>query len=284
MARSITDIQNALIAQVQADPTLGPLLTSTSRVAIWRLWTYVIAVCQWTLENLYDIFVAEVNSNIANMKPHTAQWYANKAKEFQYGYALLAESDVYDNNALSDDQIAASQVISYAAVIEAVLNNRRVLRIKVATLVNGDLGPVPSDQLAAFTAYMQTIKDAGVSLQITTANADGLQLSVDFYYDPLILTNAGARNDGTNPQPVQMAIDVFLKNLPFNGIFSINQLDNALQAVEGYKDLRINFALAKYGSLPYGAINVKYIPDAGYLRFVNPSTDLTLNFIPYSEQ
>jgi len=283
MARSISDIQAALLTQVQNDPVLGPQLTSTSRVALWRLWCYVIAVCQWTLENLYDIFVALVNSIVANMKPHTLQWYRNKALAFQFGYPLVTDSDTYDNTGLSDDQIAASQVITYAAVIETILNNRRVLRVKVATMINGDLGPVPADQLAAFTAYMEAIKDAGVSLQITTANPDGLKLSVDFYYDPLILNSTGGRNDGTDTQPTQSAIDTFLKNLPFNGIFSINQLDNAIQAVQGYKDLRINYALAQYGALPYTSVNVMYIPDAGYLRILNPATDLTLNFIPYSE-
>ena len=281
MARTISDIQTALLTQAQNDPTLGPLLTSTSRVAIYRLWLYVIAVCQWTLENLYDIFTAAVNSIIANMKPHSALWYRNMALAFQYGSALPSDTDTYDNTGLTDDQIAASKVIAYAAAVETVINGESVLRIKVAALVDGDLGPVPAYQLAAFTAYMARIKDAGVTLAITSGNPDGLQLSIDYYYDPLLLNAQGARNDGTDATPVQTAINVFLQSLDFNGQFSVNALDDALQQVPGYKDLRINYALTQYGALPYTSVNVRYTPDAGYLRLLNPATDLTINFVPY---
>lgn len=283
MARSITDIQNSLIAQVQGDPVLGPKLTSTSRVAIWRLWTYIIAVCQWTLETLYDTFVIDVNNTIADKNPHTPKWYAGKALAFQFGQPLVGDTDTYDNSALSDDQIAATKVVSYAAVIEQVVNNRNVLRIKLATTANGDLAPLPNDQLTAFTAYMARIKDAGVKLLITTNIPDGLRLNIDFYYDALILNGTGGRNDGTDTSPVQTAVKSFLNNLPFNGVFSVNQLNDALQQVSGYKDLRINYALTQYGNLPYTAVNVTYIPDSGYLRIINPATDLLINFIPYSE-
>src|SRR6185312_12053424 len=202
MARSISDIKAALLTQAQNDPVLGPLLTSTSRVAIYQLWLYIIAVCQWTIENLQDIFKSDVNETIANMKPHSNLWYRNIALAFQYGYSLPADSDTYDNTGLTTDQIAASQVIAFAAAQDAILNNRRVLRVKVAALMNGDLGPVPADQLAALTAYMARIKDAGVGLQITTGDPDALQLSIDFYYDPLILNSLGARNDGTDSSPI----------------------------------------------------------------------------------
>lgn len=283
MARSISDIQNALISQVQGDPVLGPKLTSTSRVALWRLWTYIIAVCQWTLENLYDLFVADVNTLIATLKPHSTKWYAEKAKEFEFGQPLDEDNLVYDNSALSDDEIAASKVVSYAAVIEQVINGRNALRIKIATTAGNDLAPLPGDQLSAFVEYMRVIKDAGVKLVITTNVADALKLSLDFYYDPLILNSSGQRNDGTDMTPVPSAIDTFLKNLPFNGIFSINQLNDAIQKVLGYKDLKINYALVQYGLLPFTSVNVTYIPDSGYLRIFNPMTDLLINFIPYSE-
>lgn len=283
MARSISDIQQALISQVQSDPILGPLLTNNSRVSIWILFTYCIAVCQWTCENLYDAFVAMVNALLAQKMPHTAQWYASMSKAFLYGQQLIPDSDTYDTSLLTDDQITAAQIISYAAAIEQVVNNRVVLRIKVAKLINGDLGPLSSDELAAFTAYMTRIKDAGVALVITSTIADGLKASIDFYYDPLILNGAGSRNDGTATTPVQDAASNFLSNLPFNGVYSVNQFNDALQGVQGYKDLRINYALTQYGSLPYSAVNINYIPDSGYLRFLNPSTDLLINFIPYSE-
>lgn len=282
MARTIAEIQASIITAIGQDPVLSTKLTSTSRVSLWRLWTYIIAVCQWTVENLYDIFVSDVNAIIDSKNPHTPQWYAGKARAFQFGQELAGDTDQYDNTGLTADQVEAMQIIHYAAVVETVVNNRNVLRIKVATTINGDLGPLSPDQLTAFSAYMARVKDAGVHLVITSTNADGIRLGLDFFYDALLLNSSGNRNDGTDQTPVQEAIDTFLKNLPFNGVFSVNKLVDTLQSVPGYKELRMNYVLAQYGNLPYSSVNVTYVPDSGYLRFIDPS-DLQINFYPYEQ-
>src|SRR6185437_7509442 len=115
MARTISQIQQSIIDAKNADPVLSLLLTSTSNVAIWTLWTYIVAVCQWTSENLFDQHVAEVNNIIATMKPHTLQWYVTMAKAFQFGYSLPADNDTYDNTGIDPSVITASQVVNYAA-------------------------------------------------------------------------------------------------------------------------------------------------------------------------
>lgn len=278
MARTITEIQNALIAQVQTDATLSGLLTSTSRVAIWRVWCYIVAVCQWTIENLHDIFKVDVNTTIATLKPHTAKWYATKALAFQFGYDLPADSDVYDNTGIDDATIAASKIISYVAVVE----QDKFLRIKVARTVGNDLTALTNTQLTAFKAYMSLIKDAGVKLSITTGTADGLKLSADIYYDALVFNIDGNRLDGTNATPVQDAIKNYLKNLPFNGVFALQNLEDQLQLVDGVKLIHFTNASAQYGMLAYTNFAVYYIPDSGYLRFLLDA-DLQLNFIAYSE-
>lgn len=283
MARSITDINNALIAQVQADPTLGPLLTSTSKVSIWGLLCYVVAVCQWTIENLQDIFKSDVNNTIATLKPHRNSWYGAKALAFQYGYDLPSDSDTYDNTGLTDADIAASQIISYVSVKEQQTLTGLVLRIKVATTVAGDLAALSAPQLTAFTAYMNLIKDAGVKLLITSGAADGLKLTMDIYYNALVLNDNGNRLDGTNDTPVQSCIETYLKNLPFNGVFALENLQNQLESVDGVELIDITNSQSQYGILPYTSFAVYYVPDSGYLRFIVPATDLIINFIPYSE-
>ena len=49
MARSIQDIQQLIYAQKAQEPALENL-NSTSKVAIWRLWVYIISVAIWSLE------------------------------------------------------------------------------------------------------------------------------------------------------------------------------------------------------------------------------------------
>ena len=278
MARTIAVIQQSLIDQLQADPTLSTLLTSQSKTAVWRLLCYIVAVCQWTLENLFDIFTSDVNTIIATQKPHTTKWYATKALAFQYGYNLPADSDVYDNTGIDDITIAASMVISYVAVVE----EDKFLRIKVAGTSNGDLVALPTLQLNAFIAYMAKVKDAGVKLLITTGPPDGLKLTADIYYNALVLNANGNRLDGTEDSPVQDAANVYLKNLPFNGVFALQSLTDQWQLVDGVELVNIKSASSQYGALPYTNFTVFIIPDSGYLRFINP-IDLQLNFIPYSE-
>lgn len=282
MARTIATIQAAIMTQISGDATLSTQLTSTSRVAIFRLVAYIVAVCTWTLETLFDLHVIEVNQTIANKNPHTAQWYASMAKEFQLGMDLQSDG-TYDNTGLTDDQVAATQIVSYAAVIEQVVSGRIKLRIKVAmTDGNGDLAALGDVYLAAFSAYIARRKDAGVWIEISSGAADSLMLSLDYYYDPLILNSSGQRIDGTDNAPVPTQINNFLKSLPFNGIFSINALNDALQSIDGYKELKINYAMARYGAFPFASVNVTYTPDAGYLRIYNSNTDLLINYIPYN--
>jgi hypothetical protein len=257
---------------------LGTLLTSTSRVAVWRLLARVVATAIWTLETLYDLFREEVQNTIAQLKPHSLLWYSNKAKAFQYGFNLPPDSDVYNNTNVDEQAVADSQIVRFAAVVE----QDRGLRLKIAKEVAGDLAPLTPAEMEAFAEYMRRIKDAGVRLNITSTPADSLILSLTIFYNPLILNNQGQRLDGTNNTPVQQAIQDYLRNLPFNGVFLLQDLTDVLQRVEGVRTVYISNAQARYGSLPYQSFAIRYQPDSGYLRFVQPN-HLTVLFLPTTD-
>ncbi len=274
MARSIAQIQAAIVLQVQSDPTLGPTLTSTSVVAIWKLWTYVVAVCQWTLENLFDAHRDEVAGIIATQKPHSLQWYVTMARAFQYGVALPADSDVYAVVPPADPTVL---IVSNAAAVE--LTN--LVRIKAAKILSGTLGALSSGELAAFTAYMAQVKDAGVRLQCTSSAADTFQPTMVIYYDPLVLKNDGGRIDGTAATPVKDAVNVFLDSLPFNGVFILNNFIAAMQAVPGVVIADVQNVQAFYGSVPPVTISVQYTPDAGYMALDATWFGANVSYVAY---
>jgi hypothetical protein len=276
MARTIDEIQVSMITEVQSDPVLAPVATSTSKTALWRLWTRIVATCAWTVEVLFDTLKAEVNELLDVLKPHSLRWYATKARAFQYGYTLPIDSDKYDNTGLTETQISNSLIVKYAAVTELT----KGLRMKVAKL-GTDLEPLAAGELTAFRAYMARVKDAGVSLQIDSLVADKLKLELDVYYDPLILNSIGQRIDGSDLEPVKNAITKYLQNLPFNGVFVLTYLVDELQKVDGVTIPKVKVAQAKYGLFPFTSINELYQPDSGYLRFEVPG-DLVLNYIPQS--
>jgi hypothetical protein len=214
-------------------------------------------VCTWTLENLFDFHKKEVIDIITTQKPHTLQWYVRMAKLFQYGVALPGESDTY---AVPTDD-PAIVIVKYAAAVE-LLN---LVRIKVAKQLGAVLAPLDTGELTAFAAYMSRIKDAGVRLQLTSGEPDSLQLSLHIHYDPLILSSSGERLDGASTAPVKDAVNAFLSSLPFNGLFVLNNLIIALQAIDGVRIGEVLNAWANYASTPYVPINVEYLPDAGYM-------------------
>lgn len=278
MARTISEIQQQIIGAKEADAVLGPALTSTSRVAIWRSWTYIVAVCTWALENLFDVHKAEVAAMLATQKPHTLLWYVRKAKAFQYGDILPPERDVYD--VISDDPEVL--IVRHAAATEFI----NTLRIKVAKEVGGvlvrlddgaDLGD--EVELPALTEYMMRIKDAGVRLQMTSGDPDDLKLKMTIYYDPLVLDSNGERLDGTAATPVKDAIRAHLRNMPFNGLLVLNRLIDTIEVTEGVRIAVINAAQANYGDTDYVDVAVKYLPDAGYLALNETYFDDNVTYV-----
>lgn len=268
----IEDIQQSILDAMAADIVLAPLLTNTSKFSIFRLIAYVVATAIWTMYQLQDIFRTEINTTIANLKPHSIRWYAQKSRAFQYGYDLIEETDMYDNSLLTPDQIAASQIVSYAAVVEL----ERGIRIKLAKTIGADLGALTTPELLSFTAYMKEVKDAGVRVKITSSAPDDLRLAIRIQYNPLVLNGDGSRIDGTAATPVKDAIKTHLKNLPFNGLFSVQKLVDAIQAVEGVSDMNIDQVQTRYGALLFSTVNINVIPDAGYLRIAD--IDLTITY------
>lgn len=250
-----------------------------SATSLERLIIDTVSYFIWILETLFDTFKLETDETIAKMKPHSLRWYAEKAKYFRFGYSLLVESDKYDDMGLTAAQITAANIVKHAAVTEQqVAANRYGLRIKVAGETAGDLAAVTAPQLIALQSYFEEIKDAGVPLLITTGPADSLKLMVDVYYNPQLLSSTGVRiDDATTPVPD--VIRDYLKNLPFNGELVIKYLEDKIQALDGVVIGLVKSASARYGILPYATIDVKYLPDAGYLRLFAPS-DLIINYIP----
>ena len=66
MARTINEIQNEMITSLQAK---SGLTLSTSKVAEWKLWTYVVAAAIHTFEIALDVFKSETDSLTNKITP-----------------------------------------------------------------------------------------------------------------------------------------------------------------------------------------------------------------------
>jgi len=285
MARTISDIQaqvtNSLVSNLAAvGITVDP--TTWSATNVLRLLCYVFAFAANALEQIFDTFTADTTDYIANMKPHTTLWYANKAKAFQFGFDLLPDSDEFDNSNATDDQIAASKVVAYSAVVKQTdAFGRLALRIKTAAISGGDLAPLTEEQLNALIEYFDRVGDAGVPLNIDSQAADSLRMNWTIYYDPLILDNQGNRLDGTATDVIRTAIKSYLLALPFNGTFALQYIGDAVEALDGVVLFNIDLAQSKYGNFDFTNIATYVVPDSGYLRFA-ADTDLQITYVAQS--
>ena len=236
------------------------------------------ATAMWLTQEQFEQHKREVEQILKGQTSGTAAWYAHKARQFQFGMALVPETDYYDNTGLTDEQIEAMRVVKYAAAVEA--RDKSVLYIKVATGAEDDRHPLSGVELTAFKSYINDVQYAGVVISIINDPPDEMNLVIDVYYDATLLDGDGKRLDGTGDTSVQDAIRNYLNNLPFNGMYTNQGLTDVLQAVAGVDIAEIKTAASRYGSMEvFAEINAHETAHAGYYTI----SELTLNFIAGEE-
>lgn len=269
MARKIAEIQQEMFDSIAADENLAGL-NSQSKVSIYRLIVFIVAFSIWVLENLFDTHKKEVDDIIEAKMPHRPSWYRTKAKAFQYGFALITDTDKYDNTGFTDDQVLNSKIIKYAAVTPSAGQ----ILIKIATEAAGVLAPITPEQKASFDAYILEIADCGVKYIVVNHLPDILLLNLQIFRDPLVLDSTGMSIINGN-YPVQDAINEYMKELPFNGELVLAHFIDKLQKAEGVviphiinaESQAIDINTNEY--LDAEPINVKTVPVSGYFTIPN---------------
>lgn len=255
MARSIDTIYSLIIAEIDVKSELNGL-GSESTTSVYRLWAWVTAAVLYTVEAMHDLFRIEIDTLLRTLKPGTLLWYQEMCKAFQYGDDLTWGNSGYSYAILDD----AKKIVKQASVTEGSGG----LTVKVATEVSGELEPLSAQQLAAFNSYLMAMKYAGTRVSLINSAANSLYLALDIYYNPLVLSANGT--DISAAKPVELAVQAFLRNLPFNGRLRRTALEAAILAVPGVYDVKLTTLQYKYGANPYTDIDVSAIPESGYFK------------------
>ncbi|WP_346237773.1 hypothetical protein ABDK00_001685 [Niabella insulamsoli] len=285
MARSREEIQLS-IQQVLVDEmaTIGVAINPAnwSKTNILRLLCFVFAVSAFILETLFDLLRSDVDIALRELKPHTPRWYVNKAKEYLHGFALPADSDIYDTEGYSEQQVIDAKIVKYSAVVEREdVTGAVFLQLKVAKEDNDDLGQLSISELSGVKEYIGRIKDAGVKIEVESNSPDRIKMTWKIFYDPLVLDDSGNRLDGTANDVVKNAIKDYLKQISFNGVYAIQKHEDYVQELEGVVLCPVTLAQSAYGSFEFTNINELIIPRAGYMRFA-ADEDLVITYIPFS--
>lgn len=275
MARTIEEIKDemtaAFMADVAAQTAYGfaegtKFAARFSRLSVESILFYVFAVCAYAIERLAENHLAEVAATVRQLRPHTLVWYQAKALAFRFGEAVDDTTADYASEATPDTVTPVSQ----CAVTEAEGGG---LVFKVATTgPDGNLTYLAPDHLAAFSAYIGRVKDAGVKTTIISRAGDRLTLSIVVYVDGTVFTADGALI-ASPARPVEEAVREYLTLLPFNGELVLEHLTDHLQSVDGVEVPHIvaasTAAVSQSAQTESGydeavAVDVRVTPESGY--------------------
>ena len=274
MARTLTQIHNAMLQDIASNAVLASALTSNSLYAIFRLFTFVIASAIFIHEGFFDQHSQEINAMIYNQKSGRVSWYKTMALNFQYGFDLVQDKDYFNNGNATQEAIEASRIIKYAAVNESD-NESRVI-IKIAGETDGLLSHFTDlNQVEAIEAYFKEIKWPG-KITIINYKADKLYLNIQIKRDALVLNNQGMSILDGN-YPVVEALKEFMKELDFNGELKLSAMVDKMQGIPGVLDATVLSAQSAWidpllAGDGYGVpqpINISKVAESGYFEIVN---------------
>lgn len=248
MARTISVINQQILDSIAADTTLAPLLTSTSKRAIFRLFAYIVATGINLLEQLTDIFTTANEATAAAAPPAIPAWIQSQLFKFQYSQTnpqVIQFINYAPAYPVVDSTLC---IISRASVTTTVANQ---VEIKVAT---GSTTPVAltADQLDAVKAFVNPpngIGIAGITYNISSGNADKLYIQASIYYsgDYSAVIQANVIAAINNFLAVQSDVN------HFNGKMKLSDLELAIRNVSGVNDVVMVNVQARPDGIAYGS-------------------------------
>lgn len=265
MARSIDTIQQAIITDVQADPVLNgstanpPYTLSTSKRAIWRLWTRIFATACFLLESIIDTFKSDIEVTAAKAAAASALWVQDKMFQLQYDSVVPQIIQLIDTVAQYNPVDPSKRIITRCSVKTILSNN---VLIKLAQ----QEPPIAltSSMIASAQGYINTIGTAGIVYNVTSGAPDKLYINADIYYN--------GQYAATILQSLTSAITDYLAALPFDGAVLMSDIDIVLKKVVGVNDVVLNTVMARSNSTSFSSSTALILNGQSISRLWNTST------------
>jgi len=262
MARSISQIKAQMIDEKNNQSALSGL-TSTSQTAIWNLYFFIVATAINIFEQLQDLYKSDIQTQIANAIPQTKQWLQAMVFKFQFDAnnpQILSLVDLVPQYPIVD---TTKQIVTRCSVNTEI--NKQV-SIRVAK--QNPPVKLTTAEVNALSSYVTLIGNAGVTYNVISYDPDLIEINADIYYN--------AQYSAIISDSITNAINTFLANIDFNGAIYVGKLEDALRAVAGVNDIKINVLNVRatfetYAqthtlyNLSTGVNNRYYQPYAGYI-------------------
>jgi hypothetical protein len=256
MAQTVEYWQNKMLDKIASEPALTEMSQNPSTVALFRLMTYVVAVCIVMFELVIEIFKSEVEVSVEKSVPGHPEWLKDKVFAFQYSATnpqVIQLVNLIPRYPTVDPTL---QIITRCSIV--TLPNSRV---DIKTAKNEPPEVLSAPESSALQGYLNTFGVAGVSYSARSFSPDRLYLKAQIFhkgeYTAVITAN------------VISAVKEFLSSknkIDFNGFIRISQLQDAIQAVEGVNDVvLIDVAARKWDDL--FSAKTFYVQDQDTLKY-----------------
>jgi hypothetical protein len=259
MARKIEVINNQIIANIKATPALAGL-TSDSTVAIWRLFTWIVAVAINLLEQVIDISTAAFELLLTKAGVGTAPWIRDRVLEFQSG-----DNVTYTNGKIYYATVdTTKQIITRVSVTQ---DSNKQIKIKVAK--SEPPVALSNTEISELKFYGLQIHFEGTVWQFTTGNSDKLYVLGTVYYNGQFAANVQAN--------VIAALDAYCSSLSsaqdFDGTVLVSAIETVILSVPGVNDVNISQIAARADSDLFSARAIIYdLPTGVNLRSYTTNT------------
>lgn len=268
MARTTEEIRqsigNHFISQSVIQQAYGIVPGSSfdnvfSKVSFESILFFTIATGIHAIEVLFDTHKQWIDKRAKELKWGSLAWYVTMLKSFQYGDSLVFQNDVYEYSSI----YPANLIVKLAAATES--GNQILLKV-AGDDGSGNAIALTTPQLDALRAYVKKMKPPGIKVNTVSRDPDLLMIHYHVYIDALVLDANGALISDPNIKPVEQAINSYIKNLPFNGVFSVTEQTDKIQQATGVVNPVFDSVQAKFGTNAYAAFSDYYTPNAGYLK------------------
>lgn len=256
MARTISEIKREMEEAWMANPDVQSLYgfpageTFADRfgnLSVEGLLMWIVAFCANVLERVFDDHKANVDEALAARTPSTARWYRDQILTVANGQEPACSCCTVDGS--GDVVIVKAQ--------QGEAGNRRQLTV---------------NETAAITAWLAENKDAGVKFNIVSLSPDVLTGSMTVYYDPRKLNPAET--------PVEAVLSDLVANLPFDGLLSVNDIEQALLEVDGVELVHVEQLYTQQDSFAPVAFGLQRRATSGSWE-LHP-TNFTVTYTPYT--
>jgi hypothetical protein len=252
----ISEIQSELNSEAVTLMQEKGVTLSSSAIAEWKIWTYIMAMAVKLIEIIINAFTADILLKIKNTRVGTMVWYSEEAKKFEYGNSLILLGDGSLGYLVSDTDL---QIIANASVTENTETGDVYLKVckedESQTLVK-----LNDAELLAFKNYINDIKTAGIKLNVISYDADMIKYTLVVYYnlgyDPVTLKSA-----------VLGALENYRNNLDFNGTVYRDRLIQAILDVPGVVTVSVSLLQSRAYNTSYADMGVKTEMASGYFNF-----------------